>query len=146
MQNNPSSSDPSSRTHPSSLIPHPSSLIPHPSSLRRGKVFRIALAVAVIAVPVAAVLYCYAGPAYQRSRLLSEAQKALEADDLDQAEKLLGPLLRPESADYRSYLLYSKILRRRGRTQEALLSLGRATQLGLPEIEGRREHALVEAV
>jgi Flp pilus assembly protein TadD len=107
---------------------------------------RIALAIVVLAVPAAAVLWWYVGPAYQRSHPLSQAQEALDAGDLDQAEMLLGPLLRDKSAGYRSYLLYANVLRRRGQVQQAWLSLSRATQLGLPEIEGRREQALLQAV
>jgi Flp pilus assembly protein TadD len=110
------------------------------------KVFRISLVVAVIAVPAAAAVWWCAAPAYQRSRLLSQARKALEADNLDQAKELLRPLLREDDARYQTYFLYAKVLRRLGQGQEARASLRRATQLGLPETEGRREYILLDAV
>src|SRR5919201_4816631 len=106
-----------------------------------GKAFRISLAVALIAAAGAA-LWWYAGPAYQRNRLLSQAEEALEADNLDRAEELLQPLLREDDVGYRTYFLYAKVLRRLGRNQEAWVFLRRATQLGLPETEGQQEYAL----
>ena len=103
------------------------------------------LAAAVIAA-VGAAVWWYAGPAYQRSRLLAQAQQALEAGNLDQAEELLQPLLREKGAGYQLYFLDARILRRRGHNREGGLALRRATRLGLPEPEARREYALLAAV
>jgi Flp pilus assembly protein TadD len=110
-----------------------------------GKALRIALTIAVIALPSAAAVWWYAGPAYQRNRLLAHAQKALEVDNLDQAAELLRPLVREEGAGYQSYFLYARVLRRLGHNPETLVYLRRATQLGLPETEGGREYVLLQA-
>jgi Flp pilus assembly protein TadD len=104
------------------------------------------LAVAVLAVPAAVCgWWWHHGPSYTRARELAKAEQALQDNNLAGAEKLLRQLSKEEPNEARVQFLYAQVLRRLGRRQEADVVLLRAVQLGLPESEGRRENALLEA-
>ncbi|HZU38378.1 MAG TPA: tetratricopeptide repeat protein [Gemmataceae bacterium] len=84
-------------------------------------------------------------PARERAQQLAQADQAWQDHNFARAERLLRQLRKeqPETADIE--LCYARVLRGLGRTQEASSVLLRAVQLGLPEPEGRREYALLEA-
>jgi len=106
----------------------------------------IIFASAIIVVPlVVAACWWFYGSSYQQSRLLAEAEKAAQAHDFAKAEELLRQVLKDDPNQARPQLLYAQVLRRLGRQAEAWLPLQRAMQLGVPESEGRREYALLEA-
>jgi Flp pilus assembly protein TadD len=101
---------------------------------------------AMVVVPaVVAVWWWYYGPTYQQSHLLADAEKAVQAEDFAKAEELLRQILKDNPNQPRPQLLYAKTLRRLGRRKEADLPLLRAIELGVPELETRREYALLEA-
>jgi tetratricopeptide (TPR) repeat protein len=114
---------------------------------------------AIILIPAAiGVGWWFYWPTYHRNHLLAVAEKALEANDLPLAKASLEKLLK-ENADspkvpattsgagqqVHAQLLYARVLRRLGRKDDAWGPLQAAVQGGLPEPEGRREYALLEA-
>jgi tetratricopeptide (TPR) repeat protein len=84
-------------------------------------------------------------PAYERNRMVALAEKKLEADQSAQAEEILRELIKSAPEDFHLQFLYAQALRRLGRSAEARVALLRAGQLGLPQADGRREYALLEA-
>ena len=113
----------------------------------KSRLYYVLLGVAIILVPVGAALgWWYYWPTYNRRHLLSEAEMAIEADNLASADEVLQRLLREEPKQLRCQFLHAQVLRRLGRYQEAWEALHRAMLLDLPEPEGLREYALLEAV
>jgi tetratricopeptide (TPR) repeat protein len=108
----------------------------------------------VILIPaVFAVAWWAYWPSYHRRHLLRVAEKAIEADNLALAKESLEKLLKENGDRQKGFgqearvpLLYARVLRRMGRPQDAWGPLRDAVQAGLPEPEGRREYALLEAV
>ena len=101
---------------------------------------------AIVVVPtVVGIWWWYYGPAYHQSHLLADAEKAVQAEDFTKAEELLRQILKENPNQPRPQLLYTTTLRRLGRRKEAYLPLQRAIELGVPELETRREYALLEA-
>ena len=91
-------------------------------------------------------------PTYQRNHLLAVAEKAIEADNLSLAKESLEKLLKEKAGAQMGFgqeahvqLLYARVLRRLGRGPDAWAPLRAAVESGLPESEGRREYALLEA-
>src|SRR5262245_32850545 len=98
---------------------------------------------AIVIVPCAAAAgWWYYWPTYR----LHQAETALTAGNLAQADQILKELARPNPAQPRIYLLDAQVLRRLTQPAAAQRTLHRAMKLGLSEAEGRREFALAEAV
>jgi len=94
----------------------------------------------------------YHWPAYHREHLISIAEKAIEADNLPVAKESLEKLLKEKNRqDWKPgqeahvHLLCAQVLRKLGQGNDAEEHLLTAVQMGLPEPEGRREYALLEA-
>ena len=77
--------------------------------------------------------------------LLNQAESAIAADDLNEAETRLRRLLSRSSKNARAHFLLAQVLRRVHHPEQAEESLRKALQLGYPEKEGERELALDEA-
>lgn len=84
-------------------------------------------------------------PTSDRRHRLEAVDRALAAGNLDQADEGLRRLLAEGPDDAQLQLRYAQVLRRQGRLDDASVALLRAMQLGLPEADGLREYALVEA-
>jgi tetratricopeptide (TPR) repeat protein len=107
---------------------------------------RLIFASAIVLVPALfLVWWWYYGPSYQQSRLLADAEKAVQAEEFSKAEELLRRLLKDDPNQARPQLLYAQVLRRMGRPKEAELPWQRAYQLGVPEADALREYALIES-
>jgi cytochrome c-type biogenesis protein CcmH/NrfG len=104
------------------------------------------LAVGLLAMLTVGVAWAsWQGPRLWRSYLLDRAADALAADNLGEAAKLLRQVTRDQPGQWRGHLLYAQTMRRLGRTYDAEMALERAVEAGMPEIEGRKEYALLEA-
>jgi predicted Zn-dependent protease len=96
----------------------------------------------VILVPGGiAVGWWYYWPTY----LLHQAEVAEAAGDHTRAEEILHRLVQQEPRQLRAHSLRAQVLRHLHRPGEAQAALYQAMQLGLPEVDGRREFALCEA-
>jgi tetratricopeptide (TPR) repeat protein len=82
---------------------------------------------------------------YQPIRERARAERALADDDLPAAEALLTKLVRGRPADVHTQFLHARLLRRQGKTWEAVTALRKAIKLGLPESEVHREMVLLQA-
>ncbi len=108
---------------------------------------------AIILIPAAiGIGWWFYWPTYRRNHLLAVAEKAIEVNDLPLAKASLEKLLKDAKVheeprqEAHGQLLYARVLRRLGRSNDAWSPLQAAVQAGLPEPEGRREYALLEAV
>jgi predicted Zn-dependent protease len=116
------------------------------SPLMSRRLYHGLLLLAMLLLPaLAAAGWWYYWPTYQRQRLQTTAEQALAANDLGRAEEALKQLLADNPDQLRPQFLYAQVLRRLGRTHDAWEPLHRAIQLGLPEADGLREYALLEA-
>lgn len=77
--------------------------------------------------------------------LLNQAESAIAANDLNEAETRLRRLLSRSPKNARAHFLLAQVLRRLHHPEQAEESLRKALQLGYPENEGERELALDEA-
>jgi tetratricopeptide (TPR) repeat protein len=68
-----------------------------------------------------------------------------DRDSPVRAESLARDAIRGNPTDSAAHLQLARALRRQGRSGEAQATLTRAMQLGLPELEGRREYTLLLA-
>lgn len=103
-------------------------------------------AAAIVLVPTVIVLvWWYEWPRYELKRQLEAAEEAIAIDDLARAEEMLRGLTQQNPDQLRPQLLYAQVLRRLGRANEAKIVLEQAKTLGLPELECRREFALIGA-
>ncbi len=91
-------------------------------------------------------------PTYHRHHLLAVAEKAIESNNLSLAKESLETLFKEKAGSQWEFgqeahvqLLYARVLRRLGRGPDAWAPLRAAVEGGLPEPEGRREYALLEA-
>jgi tetratricopeptide (TPR) repeat protein len=98
------------------------------------------------------VAWWYYWPTYHRGQLLSQAEKAMASDKPAEAREPLEKLLKESKAqkskpagEARVHYLYAQVLRRLGEGDNAWEHLRTAVEGGLPEPEGRREYALLEA-
>jgi predicted Zn-dependent protease len=98
---------------------------------------------AVVLVPAAALTgWWFYWPYYR----LAQAEQAVAAGDWPRAEPLLQPLTHAEPPQLRPQILLARTLRHLGRADEAETLLRKASRLGLPEQEFRRELALTRAL
>jgi tetratricopeptide (TPR) repeat protein len=101
---------------------------------------------AIILIPGAAGIgWWFYGPTYQRNHLLRVAENGIQSGNLPRAKEALERLLQEDPNQVRVQFLYAQVLRHQGRRDDAWVALYAAMQLGLPEPEGRREYALLEA-
>jgi tetratricopeptide (TPR) repeat protein len=108
---------------------------------------------AIVLIPAGVgVAWWYYWPTYHRGQLLSAAKKAIASDKPAEAREALEKLLKESKAqkskpgeDARVHYLYAQVLRRLGEGDHAWEHLRIAVEGGLPEPEGRREYALLEA-
>jgi Flp pilus assembly protein TadD len=77
--------------------------------------------------------------------LLQQAESAIAANDLNEAETRLRRLLFRSPKNARAHFLLAQVLRQLHHPEQAEESLRKALQLGYPEKEGERELALDEA-
>ena len=112
----------------------------------RRRLHFLLVAAAIILIPlIIAVWWWFYWPTFHRNRLLADARRLLDAGQPARAEEALLPLIKEQPDDLRVQFLYAQALRRSGRNREASIALQRSVQLGLPESEGLREYALVQA-
>jgi Tfp pilus assembly protein PilF len=98
-------------------------------------------AAGVILVTLVILGYCVLWPKY----LLGQAEDAITADNLNQAETILREAISRWPKNARARFLLAQVLRRQGHPYQAEESLRKALRLGYPEKEGDRELALDEA-
>jgi tetratricopeptide (TPR) repeat protein len=108
---------------------------------------------AMVLVPAAVGVgwWCY-WPTYHRNHLLTITEKALAADNLQEAKESLEKVLKVNAGqrwepgqEAHFHFLCAQVLRRLGQRNDASQHLLTAMEQGLPEPEGRREYALLEA-
>jgi predicted Zn-dependent protease len=110
------------------------------------RLYRGLLTAAIFLIPAGVgVAWWEYWPTYHRRQLLREAEQDIQADNLVRAEEILRQLIREDPDQLRPQYLHAQVLRRLGRRQEAWTALYRAIQQGLPEADGLREYALLEA-
>jgi predicted Zn-dependent protease len=110
------------------------------------RLYRGLLTAAIFVIPagVGFVWWSY-WPTYHRERLLREAEQEIQGDHLVHAEEILRRLIHEDPDQFRPRYLHAQVLRGLGRKPEAWTALYAAIQRGLPEAEGLREYALLEA-
>ncbi|HEV2947764.1 MAG TPA: tetratricopeptide repeat protein [Gemmataceae bacterium] len=108
---------------------------------------------AIVLIPAGvSVAWWYYWPTYHRRQLLAAAERAIESDKPAEARESLEKLLKHSKVqksqpaeEARVHYLYAQVLRRLGEGDNAWEHLRIAVEGGLPEPEGRREYALLEA-
>ena len=113
-------------------------------AVARGRLRKIAIALALIAGPAAAVAWMLARPDW-RMTPIRQVERALDAGDLSGAGMLLGRVIRDDPRQAHARLLHARLLRLSGRPREADVALAKALDLGAPEESLWREYGLLLA-